>query len=168
MKHVLSLLLLVVALTADAVVNANQQGREGTAVPFAQLGPKRSGPRWSFTNNSGILEPLQVVIHDRKAWEELWKRIYPHNPPPTPQVDFSRDMLIVVAMGEQNTGGFGIIVDSVHERDDKLHVLVKSFSPGKNCGTSQSLTQPVDIVRVLKSGQAVIFRETSAISNCGM
>ena len=167
MKRVVSLFLLL-AVFVGSVARGNQQGSEGNAVPFTQLGLKRTGARWSFTNNSGILEPLQVVIQDRKAWEELWKRMYPHNPPPTPPVDFSRDMLIVVAMGQQNTGGFGIIVDSIYERDDKLHVLVKSISPGPKCATTQSLTQPVDIVRLLKSGQSVIFRETSARKDCGM
>ena len=164
MKRVLSVFLLVVVFAASFVVNGNQQDRQGTAVPFAQLGPKRSGPRWSFMNNSGIVEPLQVVIRDREAWVELWKRIDKNAP--LPAIDFSRDMLIVVAMGQQSSGGFGIIIDAVRERDDRLEVMVKSISPGKNCGVLTALTQPVDIVRLLKSKQPVIFRETHVTKTC--
>ena len=165
MKRVLSLFLLAVVLAANLVANGNQQDREGVAVPFAQLGPKRSPPRWSFANNSGLVEPLQVVIRDRDAWLELWKRIDKTAKPP--EVDFSRDMLIVVAMGQQSSGGFGIIVDDVRERNDRLEVIVKSISPGKNCGVLSALTQPVDIVRLLRSKQTVIFRETHVTKSCG-
>ena len=167
MKRVLSLFLFLVALAGISVLNANQDTKnEGTPVPFTQLDPKRPG---LFASNSGISKPLRVVIRDREAWLKLWKQIASQQQPspPPPDIDFSREMLIVVAMGQRNTGGFGIIVDGVYKRDKKLEVVVKSTSPGNNCMTTQALTQPVDIVRVQKSDYSVVFREIDVRNDCG-
>ena len=171
MKRVLSLFLLLVAFAGSSVLTANQKSnKEGTPVPFTELDPKRPGPRRSFAHSSGILKPLRVVIRDRDAWLELWKQLSSQQspPPPLPEIDFSREMLIVVAMGQRNTGGFGIIVDGVYKRYKKLEVVVKSISPGNNCMTTQALTQPVDIVRVQKSDYSVVFRETDVTNDCGL
>lgn len=171
MKRVLSLFLLLVAFAAFSVLNANQTTQqEGTPVPFTELDPKRPGPRRAFAHYGGIVKPLRVVIRDGDAWRELWKEFTSRQKPapPLPEIDFSREMLIVAAMGERNMGGFQIIVDGVYERDKKLEVVVKSTSPGKNCMLTQAFTQPVDIVRVKKSDHSVVFREINVINECGL
>ena len=166
MKRVLSLLLLLITFAGVTVLNANQD--KGTPVPFTELDPQRTGPRRSLVINSGIPDPLRIVIRDRDTWVELWKKLssvsFPR--PPVPEIDFSREMLIVVAMGQRNTGGFDIIVDGVYERDKKLGVDVKSTSPGRACGVFATLTAPVDIVRLQKSDYPVVFRETNVTREC--
>ena len=162
-----SLFLLLITFAGVSVLSANQDTEKGTPVPFTQLDPKRPGP---LTTNSGIVKRLRIVIRDRDAWVELWKQLsskqFPQ--PPLPEIDFSREMLIVVAMGEQGTGGFSISVDGVYEKNNKIEVIVKSFRPGKKCMLTQALTQPVDVVRLKKSDYSVVFRETSETKNCGM
>jgi hypothetical protein len=110
---------------------------------------------------------MRVVIRDQEAWLKLWKEFSHGQATPAPEIDFSREMLIVVAMGQASTGGFSIMVDGVYERDNKLEVVVKSEGPGRNCMTTQALTQPVDIVRVPKSDRSVVFREVSVSHDCG-
>ena len=171
MKRVLSLFLFLVALAGISVLNANQEtNKDGTPLPFTQLDPNRRGPRRAFAHYSGIVKPLLVVIRDREAWLEFWKQLSSRQqpPPPLPDIDFLREMLIVVSMGQRNTGGFDITVDGVYERDKKLEVVVKNISPGPNCGTTQAFTQPVDIVRVQKSDYSVVFRETDVTNDCGL
>jgi hypothetical protein len=137
-------------------------------VPFTEIDPKRPGPRRSLKFNSGILDPVRVVIRDRDAWLEMWRLLsskqFPQ--PPLPEIGFSREMLIVVAMGQRNTVGFDIIVDGVYERGKKLEVDVKSTSPGRACGVPGSLTEPVDVVRGQKSDYPVVFRETNVTREC--
>ena len=168
MKRVLSLSLLLLACAGISVLSANQNIDKGTPVPFTELDPNRPGPRRSLVINSGILDPLRVVIRDRDDWLETWKLIsIPRFPrPPLPEIDFSREMLIVVAMGQRNTGGYDVIVDGVYERDKKLEVDVKSTSPGRRCGVTGALTEPVDVVRVQKSDYPVVFRETNVTREC--
>ena len=168
MKRVLSLFLLLITLPGISVLSANQDTDKGTPVPFTELDPNRPGPRRSLKVNSGILDPLRVVIRDRDDWVEMWKLLsskqFPR--PPLPEIDFSREMLIVVAMGQRSTGGYDIIVDGVYERDKKLEVEVKTTSPGRLCGVTGALTEPADVVRVQKSDYPVVFRETSFTREC--
>ena len=118
--------LFLVGLSGFLSVQANQEGTyQGRSVPITQLGPNRSGPRGSFTNLSGIWDSRRVVIRDNEAWLEMWKRI--HSPDPThgpysnlprlPEIDFAREMLIVVALGARPTGSYGIIIDGAYERE---------------------------------------------------
>ena len=115
-----------------------------------------------------------MVIRDREAWLDVWKRIHSPDPthgpystlPPLPEIDFSREMLIVVTLGARPTGGYGIIVDAVYEQHDQLEVVVRSISPGKSCFVTQSTTQPVDIVRLAKTERSVVFRETDDVHKC--
>ena len=135
MKRVLSLLLLLVAFAGISVLSANQNTDKGTPVPFTELDPKRPGPGRPFLIYSGIVKPLRVVIRDRDAFLEMWKQVNSRRfpPPSPPEIDFSRDMIIVVAMGERSTGGYSVIIDGVYERDQKLEVDVKSTSLGRVC-----------------------------------
>ena len=143
---------------------------QGRSLTITQLGPPRSGPRWSFSNGSGLRDPLRTVIRNREAWVEMWKRIYNANPPDEamallPEVDFSREMLIVAALGERPTGGYGIIVSGACEREKELEIVVRSISRVTCVGVTQSLTQPLDIVRLPKSELPVVFRETE-VDDC--
>lgn len=114
-----------------------------------------------------------MVIRDREAWVEMWKRIYGQQPIDEimallPEVDFSREMLIVAALGERPTGGFGIIVDSACEREKELEIVVRSISRVTCGGVTQSLTQPLDIVRLPKTELPVVFREIEVVDDCKM
>ena len=151
-------------------MHANQNTDKGTPVPVRELDPKRTGPRRPLTTYSGIVKRLRVVIRDQDEWRELWKELFSRQQPvpSLPDIDFSREMLIVVAMGEVNTGGFTIMVDGVYEKEKQLELVVKSTGPGKNCMVTQAFTQPVDIVRVSKSDHAVVFRETGVSNDCGL
>ena len=166
------LFVLFAAFAGSCLVYASQDAtQEGKPVPFTQLDPARSGPRRSFATDSGISKPLQVVIRDREAWLRMWKQInskrFDKQPATPPEVDFSREMLIVVAMGQRSSGGFHIIVDGIYERDNRLEVVVKNSLPGKNCLVTTALTEPVDIVRLQKSDLSIVFRESNVARNCG-
>jgi hypothetical protein len=114
-----------------------------------------------------------MVIRDRETWVEMWKRIYGQQPTDEimallPEVDFSREMLIVAALGERPTGGFGIIVDSACEREKELVIVVRSISRLGCGGVTQSVTQPLDIVRLPKTELPVVFREIEVVDDCKM
>ena len=129
-------------------------------------GLKLYGRRTSYLR-AGISERARLVIRDRAEFNELWNKIMSNIPdkPPLPEVDFSREMLIVAAMGQQPSA-YEIIIDSACEVDNQLEVLVRStkFLP---CGLYAGLfPQTVDIVRLPKTDLPVIFRETEVTSDC--
>ena len=168
-------ILLLISFSGYSVLRAAQEAAyPGTPVPITQVGPKRSGPRVSFTHHSGIWDPLRVVIRNREAWREVWKWIHSPDPyhgpvselPPLPEIDFSREMVVVAALGGRPTGSYGIIVEGAYERGNRLEVVVRAQSPGKSCMVTQAVTQPVDIVRLPKSERSVVFRETEVVHEC--
>jgi hypothetical protein len=153
-----------------------QTGQEeanlGTPVPITPLIPKPcpncEQRRVSFAGISGISDSLRIVIRDAEAWRKVWELINsPVSPkPPLPEIDFSREMVLVVALGTRPTGGYGIIVDRAYQRDDRIEIIVRKQTPGKTCGTTQAITQPVDIVRLPKSKRLMVFRETEDVHDC--
>jgi hypothetical protein len=149
--------------------SSNETGSvcRGKPVAVSPLKPKLSGRRMSFVNG-GITERARLVIRDHDEFGKLWKEIYrlSSDKPPLPEVDFSREMLIVAAMGQQPSSGYEIIIDGACALDNQLEVSVRSTNFLK-CGLQLGiLTAPVDIVRLPKTDLPVVFRETEVTSDC--
>jgi hypothetical protein len=116
-----------------------------------------------------------VVIRDRDAWLDVWKRIHrldpnrgPHpEPPPLPEIDFSREMIVVAAMGARPTSGYAIVIDGAYayDRNYRLEVVVRSVE-NRNCAAFQVMTAPVDIVRLPRTERFVVFREVEVVPDC--
>jgi hypothetical protein len=173
MKRVLlSLVLFLISIPGLQVLRATQEvAYQGKPVPIIPLGPKRSGPRTSFGIGSNIVDQFRVLVRDRDTWLDVWKRIYQLNPsygryPELPEIDFSREMVVVAAMGQQPSSGYAIIIDGAYERDDRLEVVVKSVVNLK-CGAVLGIvTSPIDIVRLPKIERPVVFREIEVVPDC--
>ena len=121
---------------------------------------------------SGFWDELRIIIRDRATWDTIWKRIVSPDPyhdpynavPPLPEIDFSREMLVVTAMGQRPSGGYRIMVNSVLEKNRRLEVEVHSIS---TCGGAPAIvTAPIDIVRIPKTDIPVSFREIEVRPGC--
>jgi hypothetical protein len=162
-------ILLLFSLSIDSTLRATQKAaNQGKPVPIIQLDPKRSGPRAPFMVFTRIVEPLRLVIRDHDTWRDIWKRIHEGvgEVPSLPEINFSKEMVVFVALGGRPTSGYGIIIDSAYERSDRLEIVVRSVSPGKNCFNLQAGTAPIDIVRLPNIGHSVSFRETEEVHEC--
>ena len=182
MKALILLFLFATVMVSDSAVDLSQEVKpQGTPLAIVQLGPKRSGPRTSYAVVSGFRDRRRMVIRDRETWGDVWKQIYsgpmsftlgpggetvPNLPPPAPQIDFSHNMLLVVTMGSEPTGGYAIVVDGVYEHANQLEVVVRNVSPGRNCFNQQYGSQPVDIVEVEKREGSVVFRDVDIVTDC--
>jgi hypothetical protein len=118
--------------------------------------------------DTGLNQPLRLVIRDLEQWQSIWSEAMRGRGTPTapPAVDFNRYMVILAAMGTQRTGGHEISIEEVHREGKHIVVTVRQVSPGPGCMTTQVLTSPVDIVQVPKSDEAVTFVERQEIQNC--
>lgn len=129
-------------------------GGENTALEIRRIG------QWSRT---GIGESRRLVIRDANAWAEFWSEMGTGD---RPEVDFTKAVVVAVAAGQRPTGGYEIAVDRVGQAGGELTVQVLEISPGPNCITSTSPTQPVDVVVVptvaLKSWSFSERKETRA------
>ena len=108
----------------------------GEAVPIRRIGQY---------SNSGISTPERVVIRDDSSYARFWASL---NAGARPAVDFTRDLVIAAAAGQQPTGGHSIAVSRVFRSGEGLAVEVVETVPGPGCTTAQVITQPVDVVVV--------------------
>jgi len=141
-------------------------------------GPKMTGPslplRFGGTrqfpsppvNGFPSDDALRLVIKNRDEFSDFWKRFTAHIPPsngipPPPEIDFSKEMVVVAAMGTRPTSGYWIFIDGACEVDGQLEVFVSSVE-GSACdghGQFPVLTNPADAVRLPQTDLPVVFRE---------
>jgi hypothetical protein len=159
------LLVAVIAAGALACQAPFGPGELGSPVPFERL---RAEP-YSFVFHSGLRESQRLVVRTPEALAETWAAIWArHSPiPELPDVDFTREMLVVTALGERPTGGYGILIDSAFETPSGITIGVRTISPGQGCVVTQAVTQPVDLARLARSDAPVQFRAQAEVHRCG-
>jgi hypothetical protein len=150
----------------------------GKSLPIAVLpGPKMTGPQLplrfggtrpfpgppinSFVTDKGF----RLVIKSRDEFSEFWKGftapIPPSNGiPPPPEIDFTKEMVIVSAMGGRPSSGYLTIIDGACEIDGHVEVFVSTVEDVSCSAQLTVLTYPADAVRLPKTDLPVVFRET--------
>ncbi len=145
--------------TASAAAASSEQGY----APYGNnrtLDLRRIG-QWTRT---GIGESRRLVIRDANGWAQFWSELGVGD---RPSVDFNRDVVVAVAAGQRPTGGYEIVVDRVTQSEGQLTVEVVERTPGPNCMTTASLTQPVDVVVVpAADAKSLSFLERKEIRDC--
>jgi len=116
---------------------------------------------------SGLNRPARQVIADSVRWAETWPHLQPRGSTPTalPVVDFSRSMVVIAALGDQPSTGYGVIVDSVVRTKSEYLMFVRATEPG-DCIVGGLETQPVDVVAVPRSHLPARFVEQRVTSRC--
>ena len=150
----------------------------GKPLPITLLpGPKMTGPelplRFGGTRpyprppiNGFISETgFRLVIKNRDEFGDFWKRftapIPPSNGiPPPPEIDFSKEMVVVSAMGRRPTSGYWTFIDGACEVDGQVEVFVSNVDDVKCIGAFMVLTYPADAVRIPRTDLPIVFRET--------
>jgi PrcB C-terminal len=135
------------ALVALALVSCSSTGEA----------PQTSGPvefeSLVRQEQTGLVEPEQRVIRTEQAWSEAWKQIMTYRipAPELPAVDFERDMVVLVALGERPTAGYAVEVVSIQRDGAFLRVVARETKPSADMAQATVLTHPVHAVRVPRS-----------------
>jgi hypothetical protein len=117
--------------------------------------------QWSRT---GIGESRRLVIRDANSWAEFWSELGTGD---RPDVDFTKAVVVAVAAGQRPSGGYEIAVDHVSQTDGELAVEVTETTPGPNCITTSSPSQPADVVVVpVVAPRSWSFTERKEIRGC--
>src|SRR5215470_9736911 len=142
MRGVASFLLLLASCTACAATAAT--------MPFSTLAKGLA---------SGVAQPTQIVVRTQDDWAGLWSRHMRTQiaPPPPPPVDFSRDMVVALFMGERPTGGYAIEVTRIERTDSGLSVHYRTTRPDPAAMHAQALTQPFHLVSLPRTDGPVTF-----------
>jgi hypothetical protein len=93
----------------------------------------------------------------------LWQELLSGDPP---AVDFERDGVIAVFMGERPTGGHAIRVERVARGADGLLVEVVLQTPSPECMTTQAVTRPYQTVLVPHTAPRATFTTHTVVIPC--
>ncbi|MFH0791079.1 MAG: alpha/beta fold hydrolase, partial [Candidatus Omnitrophota bacterium] len=111
-----------------------------------------------------ISMPIQqelLVITDNVTWQRVWTGYMGSSDlaPTLPAIDFSKEMVIAVFMGQKPTSGYSISITKIEEYPDKLRVYVYEEKPNFEIGqvVSEVLTFPYHIVKLNKFTLPVEF-----------
>ena len=115
----------------------------------------------SFPSESGF----RLVIKNRDEFNDFWKRLTAKVPPgqwspPLPEIDFTKEIIVVSAMGQRPSSGYWTIIDGACEVDGKVEVFVTNVEDVSCTGRLAVLTFPADAVRIPRTDLPIVFRET--------
>ena len=140
-------------------------------------GPKMTGPslplRFGGTrpfprppvNGFPSENALRLVIKNRGEFSNFWKQLTVRVPPgqwvpPPAEIDFSKEMVVVAAMGQRPTSGYWTIIDGACEVDGQVEVFVSNVEDVRCIGQFPHEIHPADAVRLPRTDLPIVFRET--------
>lgn len=109
---------------------------------------------------SGIQEPKQLVVTNSVQWTKLWNEHSALQKPakPAPEVDFEKETVLFVSLGQKRSGGYSVEIVGTKETDGKVEVQLRTREPKKGGFQLQAITSPFHIVAVPKIDAPVKFR----------
>ncbi|MHA2364412.1 MAG: protease complex subunit PrcB family protein [Candidatus Hodarchaeales archaeon] len=108
---------------------------------------------------SGLSGRTEQLITTQTHWEEIWN-MFSSNIIPQPlilEVNFDKEMIVVVSTGEKPTTGYPIEVTDVKIKSNTLFIYTtEMFSETQDCGRFPMMTNSVEVIKF----QRISFDET--------
>ena len=113
----------------------------------------------SGTQATGIDGPRYQLITREDQLISMWNQVHASQLqlPPLPQVDFQRETLVAIYLGQRSTGGYSVAVRRVSVEGSDLYLDTEFREPAAGAITTQALTSPWTLVRVLRGGFQVAW-----------
>lgn len=129
-----------------------------------------SALRWNQIAN-GTSSTINQQTHrealDASTLRNYWTQVLRQSGEP-PKVDFFRDKVVIVFLGQRNTGGFGAQIKEIrHEAIGQARVIVQETTPAAGAITTQALTQPWVMFQIDRSytGFRFSFEKAQQVQN---
>jgi hypothetical protein len=98
--------------------------------------------------NCSHIEKKTYVIRDNEQLGKMWEKFGANMLPP--EIDFSKNMIVVVFAGQFNTGGYSASIEKITESKTGFTVIIKTTSPSKDSPVTMALSQPYHMVTCMK------------------
>jgi len=110
---------------------------------------------------SGYNERKFLLIKTQEQWREVWDIHAGIKLPPSlpPKIDFNRQMIIAVFAGEYPSGGFEIRIANIEKTENKVLVNIIETKLKRDHLTTQTLSQPYQIVQIEATDLPIEFIE---------
>ncbi|MBI5240755.1 MAG: protease complex subunit PrcB family protein [Elusimicrobia bacterium] len=116
--------------------------------------------------SAGVKQKTFVVVRSQAEWSALWAKHTAGKAQARPCVDFSKEMVVAVFLGERNQGGTKVEVTVMAdplEPQSRMVVFYREVPPASGRFNMQMLSQPFVMVKVPLKAK-VDFEEDQAMS----
>ena len=100
-------------------------------------------------SHGGLLKEQYIVITNNKQLKGIYTQINLTRKPglPLPSIDFEKEVVIALFLGQRNSGGYSINIDSIHvKKNTSFEVVIKETIPTDM--VSLAITQPFSIYKL--------------------
>jgi len=154
MKIVTLLFTILLGCNSSKRINTsiNNNDNKYTQVSFETLVKDQTG---------GYVKEEIRIISDRKSLLKVYGYVNRIRKPgfPIPTIDFSKETVIAVFMGEKTSGGYAVSVESVKEEGEKVIVQIKEVKPGTKDMVTMAITQPFCFAKINNVGKEIVFEK---------
>lgn len=119
--------------------------------------------QWSGMH-SGTNRAATRVVRETAQWEALWRELGREAPQ---SLDVSREMAVVIFLGERRTGGYRVDPIAVREEEGRLIVDYRERVPPPDAMVAQVLTSPWAVVTLPASPLPVTARKLPSTARAG-
>lgn len=101
----------------------------------------------------------ELVIRNEQQWADLWRDLHGQRSsrPAPPVIDFEKEMILAVLMGQQPTGGYAIEVTQIVTLSGQVIVKVLQTAPSEGTPVTLMLSSPYCIVKLGRIDKPVRF-----------
>ena len=153
---------LIIYISFLSILACSSKGSENESDGNIKFEVIKEGPISGFTDEK------MMVINNNDDYQKIMTIVYYNldQMPIIPEVDFTKSILILTAMGTKNTGGYTIGIDNISKSGSKVTVNLTETSPGKNCVNTESITSPYQIVKIKKTDKEIKFNISRKVKDC--
>lgn len=103
--------------------------------------------------------PIYRIVTDQSQLLGLWNQAHGAQLtlPPLPEVDFRRESVVAIFIGQRPTGGYGLSVTELLLENNEVYLEVRLTQPSPGAMVTQALTSPWLMVRIQRPGVPVAW-----------
>lgn len=121
-----------------------------------------------WTANTGLTVPTERVVTNAEDWRVVWSKVYQNiDPPPAvPEIDFSKEVVVVVGIGGRSNGGYQLQINTVRDLGAAVEISSSTRVSGNQCAKATAENAPVQMVRMPKVSKPVTFTMRTWTYDC--
>lgn len=105
--------------------------------------------------------PQLIVAKEPEIVAEFFDKLNEDRTPnlAVPKVDYAKEMLLILCLGEKTTGGYQIGIAGIEESSTRVTVTVTEVAPEPGAMVTQALTQPFYIAKLKTTNKRIVFKK---------
>jgi hypothetical protein len=124
----------------------------------------------SLRQQNGFAAPEQRIVRTSEELAAAWQQLTARGRAqlPVPAVDFSREVVVLVALGLKPSTGHSVQIDAIRSSGANTTVVAHAVTPARDCIAGSAITYPLDLAIVPRlPGEMTIALET-AVQSCNV